>query len=76
MFDRNAELEIPCTNCGFKKKFKLRELKGNLEYVCGGCKKTINLDASKFARTLEDSEKKLENTFKKAFKNINIKLKM
>jgi len=60
----------------FQKKIKLRELKGNLEYVCEGCKKTINLDASSFARTLEDSEKKLENTFKKAVKDINIKLKI
>ena len=76
MFDRNAELEIPCSNCGFKKKFKLKELKGNLKYVCTGCKKTINLDASSFARTLKDSEKKIKTTFKKAIKDINIKLKM
>lgn len=75
MFDKNVEIDVPCPGCGFKKKFKIKELEGNLEYVCDSCKKTINLDASKFAKVLKDSEKKLD-TFKKTIKNLNIKLKL
>jgi DNA-directed RNA polymerase subunit RPC12/RpoP len=76
MFNRNAEIEIPCPNCGLKRKFKLKELEGVVKYSCDGCKKEINLDANKFARDLKVSEKKLENTLKKTIKNINLKLKM
>ena len=76
MFNRNAEMEIPCPNCGLKRKFKLKELEGVVKYVCGGCKKSISLDANKFARDLKDSEKKIENTLKKAIKDININIKM
>ena len=76
MFDRNAEMEIPCPGCGLKRKFKLKDLEGEVKYVCDGCKKNVNLDANKFARDLKDSEKKLENTLKKTIKDININIKM
>ena len=76
MFDRNAEMEIPCPGCGLKRKFKLKDLEGEVKYVCSSCKKNVNLDANKFARVLKDAEKNLETTFKKAFKDININIKM
>ena len=76
MFDRNVEMEVPCPGCGLKRKFKLKDLEGEVKYVCSGCKKNVVLDANKFARELKDAEKNIKTTFKKASKNMNFKIKM
>ena len=76
MFDRNAEMEVSCPGCCLKRKFKLKDLEGEVKYVCGGCKKNVVLDTNKLARGLKNSEKQIENTLKKTIKDININIKM
>lgn len=73
MIDKNVELDIPCPECGYKKRFKIRELETNPKYVCSGCKKIVNLDANKFVKELEDTYKNTENKLRDTIKKLNIK---
>ena len=61
MFDKNVELDIPCPECGYKKKFKIKELEKDVEFLCEGCKKTVVYDTSKFNKGLKDSEKMIKD---------------
>jgi DNA-directed RNA polymerase subunit RPC12/RpoP len=73
IIDKNVEVDCPCPECGYKRKFKLKDLEENTEYVCGGCKKTINLEGSKFIKDLEKGLNNAKTSIKDTIKNLNRK---
>ena len=73
IINKNEELDYPCPECGYKRKFKLKDLEKNPQYVCKGCKKTINLEGSKFIKELEITMNNAENELKKTINNLNRK---
>ena len=73
IIDKNVELDCSCPECGYKRKFKLKDLEKNPQYVCEGCKKTINLEGSKFIKELEITMNNAENELKKTINNLNRK---
>ena len=73
IINKNVELDVPCPECGHKRKFKLKELEKNPKYICEGCKKNINLEGSKFINELEIAMNNTENELKKTINNLNRK---
>ena len=73
IINKNVELDVPCPECGCKRKFKLKVLEKNPKYVCEGCKKTINLEESKFINELEITINNAENSLKDTIKKLNRK---
>lgn len=73
IINKNVELDVPCPECDYKRKFKLKDLEKNPEYVCGGCKKTINLKGSKFINELEVTLNNAENSLRDTIKKLNRK---
>jgi len=73
IIDKNVELDCLCPECGYKRKFKLKDLEKNPQYVCEGCKNNINLEGSKFINDLEKSLNNAENSLKDTIKNLNRK---
>ena len=65
LFDDKAKIDIPCMECGSKKKFSIGELKGNPSFVCEKCGTKNTIESSKFVKGLDDAEKKLASVFKK-----------
>ncbi|MHB1438860.1 MAG: primase-helicase zinc-binding domain-containing protein [Thiobacillus sp.] len=65
MFNKNSGIELPCPECGYKKKFRIKELEQNVEYICAGCKKTVIYDTSNFNKGLKDSEKMIKDFINK-----------
>jgi len=61
LFNKNVELELPCPECGYKKKFKIKELEKDVKFICEGCKKKVVYDTSEFNKGLKDSEKKIKD---------------
>ena len=61
IIDKNVELDYPCPECGYKRKFKLKDLEKNPQYVCEDCKNNINLEGRKFVKDLEDTMNDAEN---------------
>lgn len=71
MFDKSVKLDIPCPECGYETSLSIAKIESNPSYTCGGCKKTINLNAADFKDGLKDAEKQLkafEKDLKKMFK--------
>ena len=48
IINKNVELDFPCPECGNKRKFKLKDLEKNPNYICESCKKMINIDGRNF----------------------------
>ena len=71
IINKNEELYYPCPECGYKRKVKLKYLEKNPQYVCEGCKKTINLEGSKFINDLEKSLNNAENSLKDTIKKLS-----
>ena len=64
MFDKNAMIDVPCPECGSKKKLSIGTLERNPSFVCGKCKKKVTVDASKFTKGLKEAEQKISSVFK------------
>jgi DNA-directed RNA polymerase subunit RPC12/RpoP len=60
----NKKIDIPCPNCGYKKPFKVKDLKKNIKYDCPRCRKTIDMDTTKFASGIKKAEKELDKLLK------------
>jgi len=73
IINKNVELDFPCPECGYKKKFKLKDLEKNPSYICESCKKTVNIEGSKFVKNLENTMNNTENVLKNTIKNLNRK---
>jgi DNA-directed RNA polymerase subunit RPC12/RpoP len=71
MINKNVELDIPCPECGYKRRLKIKELETNPKYVCRNCKKTVNLDSSKFVKDLEATFENTKSELRKAIKKLN-----
>lgn len=61
MLNKDVEIEIPCPECGYKKKFKIKDLEKDVDFICERCKKRVHYDTSKFNKGLKDSEKMLKD---------------
>jgi transcription elongation factor Elf1 len=72
MFD--GEIDIPCPECGHETSVAIRELETNANpsIVCGGCGKTITINADDFRDKLKDAKKAIED-FKKTLSNLRFK---
>jgi len=60
----NAEIDVPCPNCGKKIKQKLGGLKNSPTIRCPGCGSSIKLDASGpkgAAKSLQQVEKGIDD---------------
>lgn len=65
MFD--GDLDIPCPECGHKTPVAIRELETNPDphIVCGGCRKTIRINADDFRDKMKDVRKSIDDLKKK-----------
>jgi transposase-like protein len=64
MFE-DASLDIACPQCGHKNVKTFAWIKRHSDFPCGGCRKTIHLDADQFRGSLkkiDDSAAKLRKT--------------
>ena len=73
IINKNVELDFPCPECGNKRKFKLKDLEKNPNYICESCKKMINIDGRNFVKNLENTMNNTENVLKNTIKNLNRK---
>ncbi|UOK72992.1 phage terminase large subunit family protein [Ancylobacter polymorphus] len=58
LFD-NAEIAVPCPQCGHENKETLGRLKHDPQIVCGGCAEVITIDSSELKESLQAVDKKL-----------------
>lgn len=56
----NAEVEIPCPNCGHKTAQKVGWLKHNTQFTCGGCGRAIEVDSRKLHAGLDSAAKSID----------------
>ena len=64
----SEKLDIPCPECGHKKKLSLDDLRRNPSFVCSKCGKRVTVDGRKFTRDLDkavnDAAKQIGKLFK------------
>ncbi len=65
MFD--GDLDIPCPECGHETSISVGELQTNADphVICGGCGKTIRIDADDLRDKLSEIQKSLDDLNKK-----------
>lgn len=64
MFDKNAMIDVPCPECGSKKKLSIGTLERNPSFVCSKCGKSVKVDASKFTKGIKEAEEQITSVFK------------
>lgn len=60
MFDSKV-ITIPCPECGHETKETIGRLKHNPKIPCGGCGKTLAINADKLTAGLKEAEKSIDS---------------
>jgi len=60
-------VDVPCPECGHKNGRKVEDLRRSPTIVCGGCSKSIKIEASGLDRETKKVDKAIDD-LKRAFK--------
>ena len=64
IFD-DQSITFQCPECSHKMEVKVGRLKNSPDVTCGGCGKTIHLDAKQFGENMANVEKQIDDLGKR-----------